>query len=241
MPTPFDITVPTLCKDFFPRSVAEGWGEQIIQTVYTYSGTLQSIGNCGLSTLQNCGVVSSTRNNPKFPEAVRDHYGQWSYTPDSDWRGALERYLVGWQKDNEKALIKGWAAWAKTQGKYGMFILSDCVNRHSKWRRGVASPEKINSTSWVGRMLVKHKVGYVVQSPVCINETHTTQQDFSLIRAWIWLPENSRSFKPDKFLGYGTIKTRSQVVENLAQQWNLTGTNLSNTVEEAIDSYKLPE
>lgn len=241
MPTPYDIIVPTYCKDFFPKSIAEGWGEQVINTVFTYSAHLSSIGNCGLSVLQNCGISSSVRNNPKLPASVADNYALWMFTPENDWRGALEQHLKQWEKDNEKALIRGWAAWMKTQGKYGMFILSDCVNRHSKWRRGVASPEKINSTSWIGRMLVKHKIGYVVQSPVCINETHTTRQDFSLIRAWVWLPDWSRSFKPDKFLGYGTIKTKSQVAENLAAQWNLTGTNLSKTVEEALDSYKFPE
>ena len=116
------------------------------------------------------------------------------------------------------------------------------VNQHSKYRNGDYSYCDIYhpSTAWFARQLIEHKNGYVVQSPISVNHVHASPTDFSLVRAWLWYPEGSLAFKPDKYLGTGAIAKKEEVVEKVNDMGNFKHRNMSKSlVEEYIDGYKI--
>jgi hypothetical protein len=162
----------------------------------------------------------------------------WGTVADPTWDTAYRKYQEGIYQTHAKEIFESIKEHIFKQAKYQCYILSDAVNRHSKARSPAPTPAHVPNTAWFARQLVARKVGYIVQSPVSVNGVHNAPNDFSLIRTWIWYPPDALAFKPDKFLGYGTILKKSQVGEKIKAQGNFQSPNLSKTiVEEYLDSY----
>jgi hypothetical protein len=96
----------------------------------------------------------------------------------------------------------------RAASKYGVYVLSDGINKHAECRSagmGYSTSWGYRGTADFVRALLRNKVGYVVQSPVGLNPSHNTDKDFGFVQAWFWCPPGTTAFQPNKYLGRGTI------------------------------------
>ena len=243
-------TVKAPWLDVFPHyrevlgndTAEQYFGNKTISATHQMNFQSQSIGNCGLLCISN--LFCQYYVNPDYwytavkgvPEEVkRKVLSDWG-DPKS-WKGVsaysqasnyFTKNYVEVEVDFEKlkkAILKGSPAHC--------ILMSDSINKHSPLRSsGIVLREKnVVSTASFCEWLVKNKDGYIVQSPISVNEIHRTKTDFSLIRVWIWYPEGRLAFKPNRLLGHGTISTEDEVIDNLKKG------NFSSMDREKIKEY----
>lgn len=232
MPSEFNV----LAKEIFPPSEEDGWGDTVFKFRTSAGCNFQSIGNCGLTVVQN---VSADINCITQAPRAKFKKDEWGYADTKAWDEAYWKFRDDLLAKRADELFEEIRAHIAKAGAYNCYLLTDAVNRHSKARTSAPTPAHTPNTAWFARQLVARKIGYIVQSPVSVNHIHRTKGDFSLIRTWIWYPPEAMAFKPDKLLGYGTILKKSQVQDKLLKG-NLFGTSVSKSlVEEYLDSYKV--
>ncbi len=113
-----------------------------------------------------------------------------------------------------------------------LFFLSDSINKHSLLRGTPTQrdPHQVSTTSFA-QYLIKNKIGYVVQSPVAVNNVHTVKSDFSLVQAFFWVPPNRKAYKPHKLNGVGSIMSEEDLVSSLHNS------TLSSVSKEKVKDY----
>lgn len=206
-----------------PDEVLDGRGISVKQGMTYNAG---SSGNCGVQTLQNfryglsvqrwCVTKNSLYGDAQYPPSLR---GSWD-----EFRRELHTEILNWiEKHGDEAgatlaeavedLV---AELAKQRDGANCYILTDCCNRRSGFRGAV--PAQIQ-TADLGEYLFRNKIGYTIESPVSLNHLHITENDISFAKVWIWYPPGAVVFKPNKFLGSGTIlKTPEEAFEVAAKK-----------------------
>lgn len=233
-------------KEFWPRSVDEGWGDAEISLRGSANSNYGTTGNCGVAMLQNISgsldVITRLRDIiPKqfLPDYIASDFGEAT----KDYHAMDKALKKAMYKATQNEFFEEVLSQARNTDKH-CIIMSDGINKHHKVRGVTGSHGDYNrpTTCWFARELIRRKVGYVVQSPIAISPLHVHQGDFGLTRVWIWFPEGAWAFKPDKFLGHGKIGTMDSAIKKLQNHGNFRDLKLSkDQAREYLESYKIPE
>lgn len=234
-------------SDIWPNASAEGWGAVTRKASFRTLFNYQSIGNCGLTVVNNIGIQDDLNENlfggvvpAEHKHTYQNREGWGGY--NDKWLEPIAKFRKEWYKANQLELFKLLVEAIPQLKDYHCYIMTDGVNKHSKVRIKLEKYIWEPTTAWFCRMLVKHKVGYIVQSPLCVNAVHRSPTDFGWIRTWTWFPEGSWVYKPDKYLGYGTIMNKETLIENIQNTGNFKHNKVSKEVLERdyLESYKIP-
>lgn len=132
--------------------------------------------------------------NPKNAEKIKypKSYSSGGYTTPEDEYTLVVKYLNEHKEITDGLTEKMYKAAADNGNlTHALFVMSDVINHEAPARKQKLLNiiyETYGSTKGFAEYLIKNKIGYVMASPIVQNQQHRNVANYSLNRAWIWIP-----------------------------------------------------